>query len=94
MTTTLTEGAAAHTSTRAPSTDWPFLGAAVAMTAALIALVILDGEPRSAALIVDGPGNGESVRFRRLYLRHDTESQTKPKYRSSARVHQELDISH
>ena len=27
-----------------------------------------------ACLIVDGPGNGESVRFRDLYLRHDTES--------------------
>ena len=27
-----------------------------------------------ACLIVDGPGNGESVRFRNLYLRHDTES--------------------
>ena len=27
-----------------------------------------------ACLIVDGPGNGESVRFRRQYLRYDTES--------------------
>ena len=27
-----------------------------------------------ACLIVDGPGNGESVRFRGHYLRHDTES--------------------
>jgi dienelactone hydrolase len=27
-----------------------------------------------ACLIVDGPGNGESVRFRDMYLRHDTES--------------------
>lgn len=27
-----------------------------------------------ACLIVDGPGNGESVRFRGLYLRYDTES--------------------
>jgi dienelactone hydrolase len=27
-----------------------------------------------SCLIVDGPGNGESVRFRNLYLRHDTES--------------------
>ena len=26
-----------------------------------------------ACLIVDGPGNGESIRFRDLYLRHDTE---------------------
>ena len=26
-----------------------------------------------ACLIVDGPGNGESIRFRGLYLRHDTE---------------------
>jgi uncharacterized membrane protein YedE/YeeE len=58
VTTTLTEGAAAPTSTRAPSTDWPFLGAAVALTAVLIALVILDGEPRSAALIVAGFGLG------------------------------------
>ena len=54
MSTTLTEGAAAPTSTRAPSTDWPFLGAAVAITALLIALVVLDGQPRSAALIAAG----------------------------------------
>ena len=26
-----------------------------------------------ACLIVDGPGNGESIRFRNFYLRHDTE---------------------
>jgi dipeptidyl aminopeptidase/acylaminoacyl peptidase len=26
-----------------------------------------------ACLIVDGPGNGEAIRFRDLYLRHDTE---------------------
>ncbi len=26
-----------------------------------------------ACLVVDGPGNGESIRFRGLYLRHDTE---------------------
>ena len=58
MSTTLTEGAAAPTSTRAPSTDWPFLGAAVAITALLIALVVLDGQPRSAALIVAGFGLG------------------------------------
>jgi uncharacterized membrane protein YedE/YeeE len=54
VSTTLTEGATAPTSTRAPSTDWAFLGAAVAATAVLIALVVLDGEPRSAALIVAG----------------------------------------
>ena len=58
MSTTLTEGAVAPASTRAPSTDWPFLGAAVAITAVLIALVVLDGEPRSAALIVAGFGLG------------------------------------
>jgi len=58
VSTTLTEGAAAPTSTRAPSTDWPFLGAAVAITALLIALVVLDGQPRSAALIVAGFGLG------------------------------------
>ena len=39
MSTTLTEGAAAPVSDRARATDWPFLGAAVAMTAVLIALV-------------------------------------------------------
>ncbi|MCC7487497.1 MAG: alpha/beta fold hydrolase [Burkholderiales bacterium] len=33
-----------------------------------------------ACLIVDGPGNGESVRFRNLYLRHDTESYAKAAY--------------
>ena len=30
-----------------------------------------------ACLIVDGPGNGESIRFRGLYLRHDTEHYAK-----------------
>jgi pimeloyl-ACP methyl ester carboxylesterase len=33
-----------------------------------------------ACLIVDGPGNGESVRFRGLYLRHDTESYASAAY--------------
>jgi hypothetical protein len=31
-------------------------------------------------LIVDGPGNGESIRFRNLYLRHDTEVYATPAY--------------
>jgi Esterase FrsA-like len=31
-----------------------------------------------ACLIVDGPGNGESIRFRDLYLRHDTEHYATP----------------
>lgn len=31
-----------------------------------------------ACLIVDGPGNGESIRFRDLYLRHDTEHYASP----------------
>jgi alpha-beta hydrolase superfamily lysophospholipase len=31
-----------------------------------------------ACLIVDGPGNGESIRFRNLYLRPDTEHYAKP----------------
>src|SRR5215813_2277461 len=33
-----------------------------------------------ACLIVDGPGNGESIRFRQLYLRHDTEHYATPVY--------------
>ncbi len=33
-----------------------------------------------ACLIVDGPGNGESIRFRDLYLRHDTEVYATPAY--------------
>ena len=33
-----------------------------------------------ACLIVDGPGNGESIRFRDLYLRHDTEHYATPAY--------------
>src|SRR6202023_1261593 len=33
-----------------------------------------------ACLIVDGPGNGESIRFRELYLRHDTEAYATPVY--------------
>jgi uncharacterized membrane protein YedE/YeeE len=56
VSTTLTEGAIAPAIVR--STDWPFLGAAVAITAVLIALVLLDGEPRSAALIAAGFGLG------------------------------------
>jgi len=31
-----------------------------------------------SCLIVDGPGNGESIRFRDLYLRHDTEHYATP----------------
>jgi dipeptidyl aminopeptidase/acylaminoacyl peptidase len=31
-----------------------------------------------ACLIVDGPGNGEAIRFRDLYLRHDTEHYATP----------------
>jgi uncharacterized protein len=58
VSTTLTQGAAAPASDIARSIDWPFFGAAVATTALLIALVILDGEPRSAALIVAGFGLG------------------------------------
>jgi hypothetical protein len=56
VSTTLTQGAAAPAIARA--TDRPFLGAAVATTAVLIALVMLDGEPRSAALIAAGFGLG------------------------------------
>lgn len=33
-----------------------------------------------SCLIVDGPGNGESIRFRGLYLRHDTEHYATPVY--------------
>ena len=33
-----------------------------------------------ACLIVDGPGNGESIRFRGLYLRHDTEHYATPAF--------------
>ncbi|MBV8837549.1 MAG: alpha/beta fold hydrolase [Alphaproteobacteria bacterium] len=31
-----------------------------------------------ACLIVDAPGNGESIRFRQMYLRHDTEHYATP----------------
>ena len=31
-------------------------------------------------LIVDGPGNGESIRFRNLYLHHETERYATPVY--------------
>jgi uncharacterized membrane protein YedE/YeeE len=37
-----------------PRLDWPFLFAAVLGTAVLVALVVLDGQPASAALIVGG----------------------------------------
>ena len=33
-----------------------------------------------ACLIVDGPGNGESIRFRKLHLRHDTEYYATPTF--------------
>src|SRR4051812_11610180 len=38
----------------APRLDWPFLLAAVLGTAVLVVLVVLDGQPASAALIVGG----------------------------------------
>src|SRR4051795_4043005 len=38
----------------APRRDWPFLIAAVLGTTVLVALVLLDGHPASAALIVGG----------------------------------------
>src|SRR5882724_8993018 len=41
-----------------PRRDWPFLIAAVLGTAVLIALVWLDGQPASAALIIGGFGLG------------------------------------
>src|ERR1700681_4688765 len=58
MTTALTQGAAAPASDPASSPDWPFLTAAIVATALLVALVVLDGEPRSAALIAAGFGLG------------------------------------
>jgi alpha-beta hydrolase superfamily lysophospholipase len=33
-----------------------------------------------ACLIIDGPGNGECIRFRGLYLRHDTEHYATPAF--------------
>jgi uncharacterized membrane protein YedE/YeeE len=39
---------------RAPRFDWPFLTAAMLATALLIALVLLDGQPAAAALVVSG----------------------------------------
>src|ERR1700681_5105131 len=58
MTTALTQGAAAPARDTASSPDWPFLTAAIVATALLVALVVLDGEPRSAALIAAGFGLG------------------------------------
>jgi uncharacterized membrane protein YedE/YeeE len=48
-TTTLSSPAAA-----VPRVDWPFLIAAMLGTAVLVALVVLDGQPASAALIIGG----------------------------------------
>ncbi len=48
-TTTLSPSAAAVS-----RLDWPFLIAAVLATAVLVALVVLDGQPASAALIIGG----------------------------------------
>ena len=58
MSTTLTQGAAAPANKIVPARDWPFLIAAIVATVLLIALVVLDGEPRSAALIAAGFGLG------------------------------------
>jgi uncharacterized protein len=41
-----------------PRLDWPFLIAAVLATAVLVALVVLDGQPASAALLIFGFGLG------------------------------------
>ena len=51
MSTTTLETPAASGS---PRLDWPFLIAAVLATAVLVALVVIDGQPASAALIVLG----------------------------------------
>src|SRR3954471_18819826 len=50
MTTTTLSSPAADV----PRLDWPFLIAAVLGTAGLVALVVLDGQPASAALIIGG----------------------------------------
>jgi uncharacterized membrane protein YedE/YeeE len=52
-TTTLSSPAAA-----VPRVDWPFLIAALLGTGVLVALVVLDGQPASAALIIGGFARG------------------------------------
>jgi uncharacterized protein len=47
-----------RTAAAAPRLDWPFLLAAILATAVLVALVLLDGQPASAALIMLGFGLG------------------------------------
>ncbi len=54
MSTVLTEGVQAPVRDTTRSTDWPFLAVAVLATALLIALVLIDGAPRSAGLILAG----------------------------------------
>jgi uncharacterized membrane protein YedE/YeeE len=39
---------------RAPRWDWPFVTAAVLLTALLVALVLIDGQPAAAALVLSG----------------------------------------
>src|SRR5262245_934639 len=51
MTATTAESSAPTTLSRV---DWPFFAAALLVTAALIALVLLDGQPASAALLLSG----------------------------------------
>src|ERR1700754_775285 len=51
MTIAATEAGAAA---RLPRLDWPFLIASVLATAVMIALVMLDGQPAAAALLVFG----------------------------------------
>src|SRR5690349_20058156 len=38
----------------APASDWPFVAAAVLIVALLVGLVLIDGQPMSAALLVLG----------------------------------------
>jgi uncharacterized membrane protein YedE/YeeE len=43
---------------RTPRWDWPFVSAAVLATALLVALVLIDGQPAAAALVLSGFGLG------------------------------------
>jgi uncharacterized membrane protein YedE/YeeE len=54
LVSTALTGAQAPASAKAASADWPFLALALLATALLIALVLIDGAPRSAALIAAG----------------------------------------
>jgi hypothetical protein len=71
--TIATTGSAAREPQWEPRRDWPFLIASVLAAALLAALVLIDGQPAAAALLLSGFALGAvflKARHRRLRRRH------------------------